>query len=50
MSSLSDFQSHSTFLKVDISHNLVAIDSANNVSSAAPLFSDSAADCSDHTD
>lgn len=41
------YQSHNTFLKVDISHNLVGIDSANNVSSAAALFS---ADCSDHTD
>ena len=46
MLSLSDFQTHSTFLKVGISHNLVAIDSANNVSSAAPLVSGSAADCS----
>ncbi len=49
MLSFLNFQAHSTFLKVDISHNLVGIDSANNASSAAPLFSHSA-DCCDHTD
>lgn len=40
-----DFQSHSIILKLDISPNLVAIDSANNVSSAASH----SADCCDHT-
>ena len=42
---LLDFQSHSIILKLDISPNLVAIDSANNVSSAASH----SADCCDHT-
>lgn len=44
-----DFLVTQYVLKVDISHNLIAIDSANNMCSAASLSSHSA-DCCDHTD